>query len=205
MNKQNSAAADYRSNIYYFLSLVYLREPRVEFMELLEAGDFRSNLEGLGVIIDAVPRKAFKLEYTRLFLGPGEHIPPYESVFTDPNAYASGYGQIYGDAARQVEKWYQKYGFEISDEFGSIPDQVGVELSFMHMLTAIEDPGPNVLADQAEFIKNHLANWVPTFCDQAAQIAELDFYKTILALTKEFVLSEHRLSTQASAGMPALL
>lgn len=190
------------------LSQVYLAEPTADFAKLLQEGDLRNSLAELGVVFDEVfdtrdlvaLREALKSEYTRLFLGPG-HVPAYESVFTDQNAYAGGYGRMYGPAAQDVENIYLEHGFTADDEFANMPDQLGVELSFMGLLClrtgragaeSDADEVAGIMADEIKFVANHLLNWLPRFCDRAADFAELRFYKTIIALTTEFVLSDRQ-------------
>lgn len=206
MINADGAPADYRAGIYQFLSQVYLAEPTIDFAKLLHEGDLRKSLAELGVAFDEVfdthdpaeLRQALKSEYTRLFLGPG-HVPAYESVFTDQNAYASGYGQMYGPAAQEVENIYLEHGFTADDEFTNMPDQLGVELSFMGLLClragragaeSDADEVAAIVADEIKFVENHLLNWLPRFCDRAADFAELRFYKTIIRLTKEFIVSD---------------
>ncbi len=103
-------------------------------------------------------------EFTRLFLGPGRPVAhPYESVYRE--------GRTMGNTTLDVRQWLAGEGLTPSDR--SLPDHVGVELAFMSHLAACEarawDAGDEAGAQdyvvrQGDFMREHLAVWLPQFC-----------------------------------------
>jgi TorA maturation chaperone TorD len=65
------------------------------------------------------------LEYTRLFVGPGKHVSPYESV------HASDSGSLRDEAASTVQRIVESAGIEFQADYHGMPDHIRVELEFM--------------------------------------------------------------------------
>ncbi|MFQ5574121.1 MAG: molecular chaperone [Terriglobia bacterium] len=209
--KDLAVQARERSNIYGFLSLVYGEEPSAGFVREVRVDDFASVLQELGVVFDAIfdtddqeqLLERLAVEYNRLYVGPGHHIPPYESVYTTRNGQSKGgkqeFGTMQGKAARDVSRALDKLGLKLSKKFKGMSDHIATELAMMRFLAEEEsdswDQGDaakaqTLLEVQNKFLKDHLARWAPEFCDRASEYAELKFYETLANLTKEFVLSE---------------
>lgn len=133
------------------------------------------------------------MEYTRLFIGPGKHIPPYESVHVDAG------GSLCGEAAVSVKNFIEMTGFEYQSEFQSMPDHISAELEFMQMLTDQEaqmwmkeeqEMALSCLQTEMAFIDQHLARWIPQFCDAVIESQESRFYASMAALTRDFLAAE---------------
>ncbi|MEE8299741.1 MAG: molecular chaperone TorD family protein [Desulfatiglandales bacterium] len=83
------AKARGRSHIYGLLSRVYSREPNKDFLEALRNPTFLEALMELDIELGQDFKNAhldglvdeLSIEYTRLFIGPGRHIYPYESQY----------------------------------------------------------------------------------------------------------------------------
>lgn len=187
-----------RSSIYDFLSLVFLKEPDVELVETLNkislSGFFDDSNLDLG--IDNEPEKNEKileklvLDYTRLFIGPGMHISPYESV------YIEGEGVLWGESTAKVKRLIEKFGLEYSPDWKGLPDHVGIELELMkklieHEQDALKKKDENDLnlcmSSEKKLLDEHLLKWIPLFCDKI--IAEMTdkFYGKIAEITKNFI------------------
>lgn len=132
-------------------------------------------------------------EYTRLFIGPGRHLSPHESV------HRAGEGLLWGDSTVRVKTFIESSGLKYRSDFKGIPDHISVELEFMHRLVKAE-VGAREKNNQAElkkilnlesrFIDEHISKWIPQFTDKVVKEAGLDFYKKIAELTKEFISFE---------------
>lgn len=191
-----------RSNVYGFLSVVYAREISADFLEHIlsppiieciselginwhvddNGGDNKKRLEDLAV------------EYARLFLGPGKHISPHESVHHD-TADAKG-GMLWGDATVNVISFIKSLGFDYEETYSGIPDHISVELELMQKIILHEEKAWRdtdvEMADYCrmiskKFIEEHLTKWVPAFCDKVMQETSSSFYKGVADLTKRFI------------------
>lgn len=201
--------AELRSNIYGFLSMVYSREPTMELIEYLSDGELNEALRDIGVEFDDVFEtedpdallQTLTFEYTYLFLGPGpQHIPPFESVHAlAAKGGSPQIGPLLGKQAFRVRDFYRKFGYEPLKAFKDSPDHVGVELGFMRLLTQYEkeawkqkkkEVALEWLETEVKFLNEHLASWVPLFCDKASARAQLAFYKSLTRVTKSYVESE---------------
>ena len=134
------------------------------------------------------------VEYARLFLGPGKHISPHESVHHQKNN--GQWGQLWGESTVAVKKFIESSGLHYNSDYSGLPDHISVELEFMQQVTLREeqawaeedkDTVSRCLKNEKKFIEEHLARWVPIFCEKVIQEAELSFYREMAALTKNFI------------------
>ena len=203
MEKTDTATmARQRSDIYGFLAMVYRQEVNSDFLEQIKDPQFLGVLSDLEIQFDddflEKPEKELledlAVEYTRLFLGPGKHISPHESIHHEKDN--SKWGQLWGDATVEVKKFIETTGLEYQTDYKGLPDHISVELEFMQQLTLREEQAwGDSDADgavycrkiQEKFIIEHLMPWVPEFCEKIMQEAELPFYRDLAALTRKFI------------------
>ena len=192
-----------RSRLYGFLAALYRHEPTADFLRRLREPQFSKALSnaGCGLESDVFDRPQDELadelavEFTRLFVGPGKHVSPHESVHRD-----AGGGQLWGEATGEVMSFINRCGFAFSPEYLGLPDHISVEMEFMEALVAREAGawGRNDLGEATKFLKlekdfidNHLGRWIPRFCREVMACADQPFYGAIARLTAGFVESEH--------------
>ncbi len=135
------------------------------------------------------------VEYTRLFIGPGSHIPPYASV------HLGGKGaSLWGTSAVQVQRFIKAAGFEYRPDYHDLPDHVSIEFEFMQEVTKKEAQAwhekdfqqiANSRNIEKEFISKHVWRWVPVFCEKVVGEAELPFYGEMAKLTRRFIDTEY--------------
>jgi TorA maturation chaperone TorD len=206
--KEKAEWARQRSSVYGLLSNVYLKELTKEQLEQLREPEFVTVLSGLGVQLgnDFLKRpdeeelfKDLAVEYAALFLGPGKHISPHESVHHERKD--GDRGRLWGAATVEVKKFIEWSGLTYQSEYKGIPDHIGVELEFMHSVTEREaqvyEEGNiegviRCMEIEQKFIEEHLYKWIPVFCDKITSVAEHSFYREIAKLTKSFVEFEKR-------------
>ena len=207
---ENRTNAKHRSNIYGMLALVYRQEMTSDLLKHVKDPQFLGVLKDLETEeaegIDAFFQKPeselledLAVEYTRLFLGPGKHISPHESIHHQRND--GQWGKLWGASTAEVKKLIESTGLTYSEDFKGLPDHIAVELEFMQQLTFREeqawmdaDVDAAVSCQQAEknFIEEHLIRWIPDFCEKVIQQAELPFYRSLAALTHSFIEFEKR-------------
>ncbi len=190
--------AENRSHYYGFLSTVYLHEPTREFIKSLRESKLldvlnKSDLHFDKQINNDVSDKNLNdliLEYSRLFIGPGKHIAPYESVYRDNE------NALWSDTTARVKDFIESSGLEYSCNWSGLPDHIGVELEFMQWLTCHEKDAWTVenketaircLEFEKKFIDEHLSQWVPIFCDKVKEEARTAFYGEMAELTRQFI------------------
>ncbi len=190
-----------RSDIYSFLAVLFAVEPDLTLLRRIRKPDFIQNLSELGIefekdlsekgereILDEMIQ-----EYTRLFIGPGKHVSPHESVHREKE------GLLWGDSTGRVKTFIESSGLKYRSDFKGIPDHISVELEFMHRLVKAEeearrkdDPArlEKILDMEKRFVGEHLSRWIPRFTDRVVEAARVDFYRKIATVTKEFILYE---------------
>lgn len=203
MEKTETAAlAMQRSDIYGLLAAVYRQEVTSDFLKQIKDPRFLGVLSDLGIRFDddllQKPENELledlAVEYAYLFIGPGGHISPHESVHHEKDN--SRWGQLWGDATVEVKKFIEATGLHYQEDYSGLPDHISVELEFMQRLTlreaqAVEDGDSEGVAYyrkiEAKFIREHLAPWVPGFCDKIIKGAEMPFYRDLAVLTQRFI------------------
>lgn len=200
--------AKQRSNLYNFLSLIYAKEPNRELIDKIMEDSFLDNLSKIGIEFGDEVLKTPKeklltdliLEYTRLFLGPGPHISPHESVYV--GGYKGGdtkTGLLWGNATVEVKDLVEEFGYFYREEYNGIPDHLTVELELMGRLTAKEHDGLfnenllegyNYLLQEKRVLTEHLSRWIEDFCQRIIENTNHVFYREMAQLTREYVLND---------------
>jgi putative dimethyl sulfoxide reductase chaperone len=195
-------AAGERGNLHGFLAAIFRGELTPDLLHRIQDADFRQALSGAGVQLDDdfLDRPEEQLledlavEYAALFLGPGEHISPHESVHVE-----GGTGVLWGLETAAVQAFIEETGFVYDKDFTGLPDHISVELEFMGNLTALEaeawrendrEQALRSVGLQNEFLSQHLLRWVPAFCAKVEAAAGLPFYGKFARLLADFMESE---------------
>jgi putative dimethyl sulfoxide reductase chaperone len=203
-----------RSVMYGFLATLFRDQPTTELIDQFRDQAFREALSEAGVNLpddffagsDKQYLTKLQVEYARLFIGPGGHISPHESVHRKDEE-----SRLYGQATVNVMEFLETAGFDFKTDYKGLPDHISVELEFMQTLTGWEaealEEGNTKLATQCldiekYFFQQHLAHWIPGFCTKVAEDAELPFYREIAKLTSDFIVMEEEYLTAAKHHVP---
>ena len=221
--KQQQAAS--RSNCYGLLVLLFRTTPSAELILQLRTPPLADALHHLGY--DAAKDLAGPLEvvtdrlreeYTRIFIGPGNHVSLYASVHHGEE------GGLWGDSTVRVKRFVEMTGLSFEGNSDSIPDHLAVELELMQRLAAHEAElwsqkaaAPEqddrrragqlarCLEAEEEFPLDHLCKWIPRFCDGVSERSILPFYREVAGLTKSLVLSDvEHVAAMRSVNRPGL-
>ncbi len=201
-NQERTAVARQRSNVYGLLATVYRQELTSGLLQQIKGPQFLGVLSDLGIQLgdDFFQRHEEELleemavEYTRLFLGPGKHISPHESVHHQRDGAEQG--QLWGQSTVEVKRFIESSGLDYRSEYRGLPDHISVELEFMQQVTLREeqawreedkDGALYCLKIEKKFIEEHLIRWIPIFCEKVIREAELPFYREMAALTRNFM------------------
>jgi len=205
--------AEYRSNVYGLLAAVYRREVTSDLLSEVRGPEFLGALSDLGLELadgfigapECELLEALAVEYAMLFLGPGKHISPHESVHLNRDDGQSEH--LWGESTVEVKKFIESSGLHYAPGYTGLPDHISVEFEFMQRSALQEGQawGENdrqvalrCLENEKRFIREHLASWVPDFCEKVIEAAELPFYREMAMLTKEFIEFESK--TVETAG-----
>jgi TorA maturation chaperone TorD len=198
-----AGAAQERSNIYGLLSIIYRQEPTSALIQQIKDPVFREGLAGAGINLEEEffnqPEEKLledlAVEYTRLFLGPGKHISPHESVHHE-RAADGDWGNLWGKSTVEVKKFIETAGLEYKSEYSGLPDHISVELEFMQEVIKREtqawkendrEGALYCLKIEKKFFDEHLIRWIPVFFDKIISEAELSFYREMSRLAKSFI------------------
>jgi len=206
-NENTKELAGFRSNIYGFLAAVYRQELTSELLQQMKDHQFQEILSTLGIELSngffKKPEKELlenlAVEYAYLFLGPGKHISPHESVHHKKEGSQSG--QLWGELTAEVKRIIESSGLEYKSEFTGMPDHISVELEFMQHVVQRETQAWEAdddktallcLKNEKIFVDEHLFRWIPEFCEKVIKTAESPFYREMARLTRRFIEFEKK-------------
>lgn len=195
---KEAVVAESRSQVYAFLSLAYRQEPTLKLLQALNQPGLKTAFSSCGFEPRLEIAQGFEglleelaVEYARLFLGPGPHISPHESVWA-PEGHR---GNLWGPETAEVKRFIEASGLNL-DSTRLIPDHISVELEFMQRLADKEreawEKENNALAMEClkggdKFLREHLCLWFPHFAVQVREAAKLSFYKQLTDLAEGFI------------------
>jgi len=188
-----------RANVFKFLSTLYRDEISEDLMAKLADKGFVDKLNefakeckfsdmarGISRMAKYLGRykgdkyKDLSYEYADIFLNAGANPAlPYESV------HATGEPVVMQKSVFDVRAAFRKAGVHKSDDYKDLDDYIAVELEFVRYL--LEKGDTDAAAD---FMNNHLMNWIPEFHAALFNGATLDFYKGLSAFTLSFLFHE---------------
>ena len=205
-----------RADVYRLLADVFNAEPTAEMLDSLRRPEVVNAFEPLGITfaeeLDRLEAdlgkdrllEELQCEYTRLFIGPGKHVGPYESLHRDD--HPSGH---WGPSTAEVKRFVEHHGLSYEQEFHGMPDHISAEFQFISMLADAEaealERGEDEKADQAAKIRRtfhleHVVRWVAVFCDKVVEAAAFCFYKDFARMAKALVeIDTDELSTRGES------
>ncbi len=204
---ENILLMENRAYMYRLLGRIYKEEIDATFYEQLSQMRFFTECEDQELaegykLFEAFfqkqhldPLTDLAVDYARVFLGAGtlentEAAYPYESVYTSTEHL------VMQEARDKVLAMYRHFGLDRDENLNMPEDQLGLELEFMAYLCneckqALHEEDYSKAAKfidtQTTFLKEHLLNWVPSFCNDVARCASSDFYLAIAKMTNGYL------------------
>lgn len=214
MSDYVNAKSGAREDLCRFLAACYY-EPTADFSEerlfdsMLAAAsaihpDLAEHARRLGAAFVAQDVQTLLVDYTALFIGPGQpSAMPYASFWL--TADQSGRHE----ATMAVLNFYEQGGFDVSADFRELPDHVAVELEFLYLLIFAQNQaqlGGN-MADLAaadalhhRFVAEHLNVWLGAFAAAVKSGTEIAFYRELADFTALFARMEAALPPEHRPG-----
>ncbi|HAL87083.1 MAG TPA: molecular chaperone TorD [Deferribacteraceae bacterium] len=199
-----SSITEERENMYMLLATLYKTEVTPELYDMIknvrfsEEKELRTGYEKMHDFVSVKrhdPITDLAVDYARIFLGAGV-VETEQSAFPYESVYTSDKRLIMQEARDEVLYIYRKHGLGVDDKYNIPEDHLALELEFMAYLCSslkqkIDKDSPEEvvsnLDEQKSFINKHLANWVPSFCNDVKKVAGTEFYIGLAELTTAFL------------------
>lgn len=148
----------------------------------------------LGAAFDVQDLQTLLVDYTRLFIGPSQPVAmPYASFWLtdDPSKRH--------EATMVVLDFYERGGFDVSDDFHELPDHVAAELEFLYLLIFSQNQAQSggstdelsaAKVLHRRFVTDHLGVWVGSFAAAIRAGADTEFYRELAGFTERFTRLE---------------
>lgn len=198
-----------RMGTYGFLSRLYLREIDKAFLDEMhgalypvETGDpdtdtgylyiatFLSNLwtESL---------RDLSVDFSRSFFGDG--VDSYSAAYPYESVYTSEKRLMMEKARQEVYAIYCANGISKTEEWKEGEDHIALEMEFERIIcgrtidalqAGNEEEAYRLLKLQYDFLRNHLANWVPMMTADLRRFAQTKMYRGLAFLTDGFLRTD---------------
>lgn len=143
----------------------------------INAGGLPESWNELVVNSKGVDQELLDTEFTRLFIGPKNHLPPFQSVWQER--------QLEGEAAASMRRYADVANSDLTT------DDLSTQLLLMSRLLfeSTQTAAPELAEFTASYFHAHLT-WPEDFLRAAANRAELAFFRSLSELTREFLADE---------------
>lgn len=179
-----SASLVARAGVYELLSRIWLYEVDANLLAELADGSLATAWRELnGPVVDRGQAEALATEYCRVFVGPRDHVPPFQSVWES--------GQHGGEAVASMREYIELLSDPVSNLL-DLPDHLGTQLLLMGVFlrSLAGDSSANDLREIAvTFFAEHLS-WPDRMLDAAVARSEEPFYRFLAKATREFLRDE---------------
>lgn len=189
---------------YGLLARVFASEVDPELLDSMRSSGIAAWLSDAGEPLDpgilegdrTRACETLAVEYTRLFLGPGPHVSPHESVWC---GVAGTPGLHWGEETARVRRFVRALGMEYRSEFHHLPDHVSAQLELAASLAAQEEAalGDGKVEDadrfreiRLRFLREHLGKWVGRFAEEVEVAQNFGFYGPFARLAEALVRTE---------------
>ncbi len=178
------------AGFYQLLQRLWLSEIDAPLLAELRDGALADLARELEIPVNEGPAEVvledLAVAYCQLLIGPANHVPPYQSVWTE--------GQFQSAATTSMQSYLEVVGEQPSDS--SMVDHLGVQLSVMRRIVAelatcpSDTPRHHELHTMArQFYHDHLS-WPTKFLARAQQATDSAFYQGVARITAVFLDQE---------------
>ena len=178
------------AGFYHLLERLWLSEVDGPLLQELQQGSLESLADELSIPISDAPQEVtlenLAVAYCQLLIGPANHVPPYQSVWTK--------GQFQSAATTSMQAYLEVVGEEPGDS--SMIDHLGIQLRVMrHIISALAlcdgdtQRYVELHAMATQFFHDHLT-WPTKFLETAQQATASSFYQGLARVTTDFLEQE---------------
>jgi TorA maturation chaperone TorD len=158
----------------------------------------------LDAVTDLAKTKSLlAIDYALTFLGYG--ASPDDDGFGNKAAYpyeglyvvgSQGFAKV-GDSVSQL---FKQAGFRYTKDRTAMPDHIAHELEYMQFITGLEllavregkaEQVQGYLAQQLDFLEEHLLKWTPAFAQEIKRFSQSGFYQALADLLLAYLNHDH--------------
>ena len=193
-----------RGHIYRLISEVFERLPDADLVTAFRTAEFAAATRAFGYDfgLAQLPDRAIeaslelRIEFTRLFVGPGVSIPRFGSLYLDGKDAKDG--GLWADSTAEVDCFMKAVGMPAPS--GRIPDHMSRLVACQSAALSRDDTvtASTWFRVQQRCLLNILMPWVPRLCERVIVNARLPFYAAAARLTQDFLAQEAELAETAA-------
>lgn len=203
-------AAQSRAEIYALLLRVFANIPDTNLLQEISSNDFGNFLDICCSLDDLKFKGAvanvksycdslasrepteilneLSVDRTGLLIASGNRDlkPPYEGLYRQNDKS--------GRTSLEVRDYYRERGLLPDESVHELMDYLCVELAFLYQLCLRESQqwasgrdASATVADEVDFLREHLASWIGEYRTQAEKYARTDFYRGFLEILTTFI------------------
>lgn len=184
-----------RSGLYGLFSRLLLAEPDEPLLALLREEPWHQQLERLGTGWERgefPDSEELAVEYCRIFIGPKNFCPPYQSVWVD--------GQMQSPVVDSMKEFLE---YITPRSNTPVVDHAGLQFEMMALILESQAQEPESVTSLAElFFQNHVA-WSARMLRRATELSSSRFYRSLLDSAREFVESEVEFYRELAQNNPS--
>ena len=176
-----------RAGLFGLLARLWMNEPGAELIDALWEDSIKSALPDWFAIPTADELDDLQADFTQLFIGPKEQLPPYQSVWH--------HGQFEAAPTGAMRTYFDVSGYEpdaVSVD-GTMPDHIAVQFDMMrHLLQEVAGQSTTepAMCDLLASYFDDALSWCMPLLEAVANRATTKFYASIARLTGEFLADE---------------
>ena len=171
-----------RAGLYELYARLLLREVDLEMLSLLHAPEWKNCLNELGINIPPLDEDSVEMlavDYCKIFIGPKDFCPPYQSVWED--------GHLESDVVASMNE-YLAVVSPVNNQ--NIKDHAGCQFEMISKILRYEAMSEGVTSTlPCAFFQDHIV-WTERMFSLGVALAETEFYSDFLASAKVFIASE---------------
>lgn len=194
LSKEGLAEDLARADLYGLLASLFFQPPDQALLDQIVSSAKQENpqsgeapLEDVWMLLTEAVKNSkaadWKAEYDASFLGVGK-----PNVFLYGSFYMAGH--LHEKPLLEIRRSLQQFGLEASDSISETEDHIAALFEVMRYLIAGEDVEVSNLTNQRVFFNDHIRPWYDDLCDAIDSDQETHLYKSVSALTREFLAVE---------------
>ena len=129
------------------------------------------------------PAKAWHEEFDRNFISVGR-----PNVILNGSFYMAGH--LNEKPLVEIRRALDGFGLESAEEVTETEDHISALCEVMRYLIAGDDVEISNLTNQGKFFNEHIRPWYDELCDGIDSIPDMHLYRSVAALTREFLAIE---------------